>query len=296
MALSPSSVSRFPCIRSREESCEMSWGELGVDVGIEYRKFDDVASEAIKYYVYALRDPRDGSVFYVGKGRRNRWFDHIKDSVKDADRSSLKLERIRQIESAGLRVDVFIVRHGISSEKVAFEIEAAVIHAYRLLERSSGERLVDLTNIAEAHHPERGLAHIDIVQSLFNAPKAPEITVPAALFRIPRLWYPEMTSADLRDATTGWWSERTVKKRKHVARYAFSVSRGVIRGVYQINESDWRQRVKGDRDWEHDVGKRPRWGFPDCKDAPEMSHFLNTSVKHLFKKGDQNPIKFVNCG
>lgn len=43
-----------------------------------YEKFDDVAASKIGWYVYALRDPRDETVFYVGKGQKNRWFEHIK--------------------------------------------------------------------------------------------------------------------------------------------------------------------------------------------------------------------------
>jgi hypothetical protein len=86
-----------------------------------------------------------------------------------------------------------------------------------------------------------------------------------------------------------------VKNGKEKAEYAFGISSGIIRGVYRIDRSMWRERREGDRDWEHDLGKKPKWGFPDCVPAPEMSHFLDTSVKHLFKKGDQNSVKFLNC-
>lgn len=56
-----------------------------------------------------------------------------------------------------------------------------------------------------------------------------------------------------------------------------------------LSTSTWgeiRDRRKGDREWEHDLGKkRPRWGFPDgCMPATELSDdFLDTSVKHLLK-------------
>lgn len=260
-----------------------------------YRKFDDIAEAAIGYYVYALRDPRDGSVFYVGKGQRNRWYEHILEARTTTGEASLKLDRIRQIEASGHKVDAFIVRSGISSETFAYEVEAAVIHAYRLVQKSGADTGIDLTNIAEVHHPEKGLAHVEVMQTLFNAPRAPNIDVPAALFRIPRLWYPEMSALELKDATSGWWSPRSVKNGMKVAQYAFAVNRGIVRAVYKIDQSLWRERVEGDRDWEHDIGKKPRWGFPDCVEATDMDKYLNTSVKHLFKQGEASPVKFLNC-
>jgi hypothetical protein len=33
-------------------------------------------SDSLAYYVYLLIDPRDGKVFYVGKGKGGRCFDH----------------------------------------------------------------------------------------------------------------------------------------------------------------------------------------------------------------------------
>ena len=264
---------------------------------MSYAKFDDLAASQIGYYVYALCDPRDKKIFYVGKGKGNRWYDHIHhaQSLGEIDANSLKLSKIKEIELAGLEVEPFIIRMGISSEKVAYEIEAAVIHAYRLLTKAGNNEGVELTNLAEVHNPERGLAHVSIVQSLYNAPRAPEITDPAVLLRLPKLWYPEISQNDLREITSGWWHRNHVLNGKRKARYAFAVSRGIVRAVYSINESMWRERQPEDRDWQDDIGKSPRWGFPDCEIAPEMSHFLNTSVKHLFKPGHQSPAVFVNC-
>ena len=45
-------------------------------------KFSAEVCGAIGYYVYRLVDPRDGSTFYVGKGKGNRVFDHVKQALK----------------------------------------------------------------------------------------------------------------------------------------------------------------------------------------------------------------------
>lgn len=90
----------------------------------------------------------------------------------------------------------------------------------------------------------------------------------------------------------GWWPYRKVQEN---AKYAFAVSNGVIREVYRINS--WRERREGDRDYKRNDRSKPRWGFPDgCAVASEMSHYVNKSVKHLFKTGDQTVNKFINCG
>lgn len=40
--------------------------------------FSKEVQKELKYYVYGLIDPRNGKVFYVGKGNGNRVFEHIK--------------------------------------------------------------------------------------------------------------------------------------------------------------------------------------------------------------------------
>jgi hypothetical protein len=257
---------------------------------MKYEKFDDVAAKKIKFYVYALVDPRTNKVFYVGKGKKNRWYDHIDSANKPKPKEdlSLKLSTIAEIHKSGNKVGVHLIRHGIASETVAYEIEAAVIHAYRLM----GKVDVDLTNIAEVHNPEHGLMGVGLAQSIYNAMPAPKIVEPVVILKISQNWYPDMPAEELMETTTGWWQYRKVQEN---AKYAFAVSSGVIREVYRIKS--WRERREGDRGYKRSDRSKPRWGFPDgCEVAPEMSHYLNKSVKHLFKTGDQTVNKFINCG
>lgn len=254
--------------------------------------FSHIVAERIGWYVYALRDPRDRRVFYIGKGKGNRVFQHAKaelDAVDGASMSS-KLETIRGIRQAGLEVDAYILRHGILTERQAYEVEAAVIDILLLTSPELDNSLFVLTNLVRGwNHATRGLVHVDVVTSVYDAPPAPAITEPSMIFRIPRLWTPQMPAGVLYEATQGWWK---VGPRRDAARYAFSVSKGVVRAVYRIN--CWRERREGDRDWQHDLGKRPRWGF-DGSPAPEMHQYINTSVAHLFVRGEAGVVKYVNC-
>ena len=79
---------------------------------------------AARYYVYELVDPKDGTVFYVGKGQGDRLLDHGMASDKSNKR---KLNKINKIG-----------RKNVIRRKVAmfWDEQAAYIH--------EAERIVDL--------------------------------------------------------------------------------------------------------------------------------------------------------
>jgi hypothetical protein len=83
----------------------------------------------VSYYVYELIDPRDKSVFYVGKGTGKR-IDHHELEARRG-RVSRKCDRIREIESAGLLVAKRKVKQ-FSDEVEAYLFEADHIEALGL--------------------------------------------------------------------------------------------------------------------------------------------------------------------
>jgi hypothetical protein len=243
--------------------------------------FSPFVQERLGFYVYLLSDPRDRKIFYVGKGKGNRIFAHAKDALAaDEQKPSDKLDRIRDIHRSGHQVAYELLRFGLN-EKTAFDVEAASIQLLGL---------DDLTNLVGGHHVSvTGRMTVDVAVSLFDAAPAPEITEPALLIKIPKLWYPAIPPEDLFEATAGWWA---IGERRNKAEYAMSVNHGVIREVYRIHS--WRKRKEGDREWQDDIGKKPRWGF-EGEVAENMAHYRNHSVRHLYKTGDRNPIRFINC-
>src|SRR5437016_1809595 len=143
--------------------------------------FSPYVQEQLRYYVYLLSDPRDGQIFYVGKGTGNRVFAHANAALDEAERTTDKLDRIREIHGAGLQVRHELLRFRLT-EQTAFEVEAAAIQLLKL---------DDLTNLVAGHHIERrGRMTSDVAISLFDAPPAEEITERALLIKIPKLWYP----------------------------------------------------------------------------------------------------------
>jgi hypothetical protein len=66
-------------------------------------------------YVYLLVDPRDGRIFYVGKGEGGRCFEHLAEARTtraDSRGDDTKLRTIREIEASGRAVRIDVLRHG----------------------------------------------------------------------------------------------------------------------------------------------------------------------------------------
>src|SRR5947209_7614576 len=88
-------------------------------------------SRRLKTYVYRLIDPRNGETFYVGKGRGNRVFAHVRaEEGLVGDELDNKLRRIREIRIAGFQPAHVIHRHGMDPA-TALEVEAALMDAYQ---------------------------------------------------------------------------------------------------------------------------------------------------------------------
>ena len=81
------------------------------------------------YYVYGLIDPRSKQIFYIGKGTKNRVFEHEKESLGSPDSEKLKLKTIADIKNAGFEVEKIIINSNLTEEE-AFAAEASLINAF----------------------------------------------------------------------------------------------------------------------------------------------------------------------
>lgn len=93
------------------------------------------------YYVYGLIDPRTNSIFYIGKGKNKRIYQHLKEKP-DLFSNIEKLNKINEIQESGFDVDFIYITTDLS-EEIAFFIEKTII--YRLGRKIFGEG--ELTNI-----------------------------------------------------------------------------------------------------------------------------------------------------
>ena len=130
-------------------------------------EFKQSVKEALAYYVYALIDPRDNRIFYIGKGKGNRVFQHAEATIEDKTRD-LKFDTIRSIKSEGKDVMHYIIRHNLE-EREAFIVESTLID---ILTYSKFNHNNQLTNLIAGHHQwDEGIKSIDEINALYDCSK-----------------------------------------------------------------------------------------------------------------------------
>lgn len=109
-----------------------------------------------RFYVYHLIDPRNGQVFYVGKGVGNRVKQHVRNAVRGVVDNAPKHRRIIEIIESGHRVVESVVLANIT-EEAALRIEREMIADMR----ESG-----LTNISGGNVTNNEKAHQQALTAL----------------------------------------------------------------------------------------------------------------------------------
>jgi len=180
-----------------------------------------------EFYVYALIDPRNGQLFYIGKGTGNRVFSHEAESNKSPQSEKAKLQRIREIEGAGLEVKRLVVNWGLT-ENEAFAAEATLINLISHLSVDT------LTNIVSGHHVHKSLT-VEEFELLYGAqPLAPsDIRHNIMVIKINQRYHRDMSARELYDAVRGIWraSLKTINGKN--IEYVFGVYHQLIVAVYK---------------------------------------------------------------
>lgn len=196
--------------------------------------------------MYRLIDPRNGETFYVGKGKNDRLFEHVKELKleKGQDEESAKLKRIRAIRAEGFEVGHIIHRHGME-DRVAGEVEKALLDAYP-----------GLTNVAR--DPEFGVAHVAQLNIRY-------VARPLVVKHEVMVIYisGEMENLGVYDAARYAWF---VRKKRAEGRLVLAEDRGVVVGVFKPVE--WIPASKENF---------PELWQPSHVDSHKKKAFLSTS-------------------
>lgn len=237
-------------------------------------KFSAEVTSKLKCYVYRLVDPRNGETFYVGRGKGNRVFDHVRGELTaNDDGLSHKLKRIREIRVDGFEVGHLIHRHGMD-DATAREVEAALIDGYPETHNEIGG----------AESDERGLMHAKQIVQRYEAQKA-VFRHKALMINVNRT---VLDQKNVYEAVRYAWKLDPSKARR--ADVVLAAQQGLIIGAFVA--TDWlpataknfpeRQEVHG------------RWGFVG-QEAPELIRkmYIGRRIPDRFRKrGAANPVRY----
>lgn len=243
---------------------------------MRHKTSDEFPSEVVSKvstYVYRLIDPRNGETFYVGKGRGNRVFSHVRAEAKlEGDEVDNRISRIREIQLAGFDVGHVIHRHGMD-EATAFEVEAALIDAYP-----------GLANAASGAGSDRGAMHAEEIIRRYSA-KPAKFSHRCVLITVNRT----VEDRPLYEATRYAWKMDIAKAKK--AELVLAVVRGLIVGAYVPEK--WMEATEANFPGRED---RPgRIGFSGAEADPVIANlYLGKRVPEEYRKlGAANPIRYT---
>lgn len=176
-------------------------------------------AEKLGYYVYLYIDPRDGKVFYVGKGKDDRCLHHL---FEDDDHA--KVKRIKDIFAAGLEPKIEILRHGLSSSEEAYLIESVTIEAYGL---------ENLTNITPGHGVSQfGRAELRDL-TIRYMPEEAKVVHKVIFLKLAQTYRKGMSPQELYEAARGVWNFNPTYASKYD--YAIIVYEGLVVEVFRTH-------------------------------------------------------------
>lgn len=211
----------------------------------EINEFSNDTIDKIGHYVYRLVDPRNGQTFYVGKGKGNRVFQHVRGAIDfydGVDKKEIdelndpnKLRIIQEIRELGLEV-IHIIQRWNLTEKEAFEVESALIDA-----------IPGLANIQSGHGSEYGVCNASELELRLSAKVYDEprdfgyMIIKVRWRRINEMTEEFGPANACYEATRGCWRISIPDIKKYP--YVLSVTDGLVKEVYKVNE--WH--IKGER-------------------------------------------------
>ncbi len=119
-----------------------------------------------------------------------------------------------------------------------------------------------------------------------------QITEPALLIRIAKLYKPGMNATQLWEATRGVWKTGIDREK---AEYVLSVANGVVQEVYKIGAWQPAGTASYTTRARSEVQIAGRWEFTgSVAHRTVRDKYIGKSIAHYFKRGNANPVNYVN--
>ncbi len=191
--------------------------------------------------------------------------------------SDPKLQRIKEIEVAGLEVAHVIHRHGIDTSRTAYEIEAALIDAYP-----------GLTNKVKGRgSKDHGSRHVEEIIDEYAGEEF-EVGEPLMVISIGRTFY---EFSNVYDAVRCCWKVNVDKADRY--NLVLASVRGLIMGAYRPEK--WLPATKANFP-DLEEGAPVRWGFVgETAEAAVWNLYVRKRVPEQYR-GSQSPIRYCDPG
>ena len=241
------------------------------------KKLSPEVIKKLKWYVYLLSDPITQEIFYVGKGKGNRVFDHFK--LKQNDEKS---DKIKEIQSKGKEPKIEFLIHGIDDEITIKRIESSIID---LIDKKN------LTNkIGGYESSDFGRMELNQIIGKYSSKKV-TVKEKVLLIKLSKTFRYNMSEIELYDYTRGIWI--ISEDRRQEIDYVFCVYDGIVQETYNV--LSWFPggssfNVRNDKEeWK----KHERWEFVGNISHEMRKKYKHKSVEHYFTKGSRNPVRYT---
>jgi hypothetical protein len=249
------------------------------------KKFSSPVIKELKYYVYIYSNPINDEIFYVGKGKGDRIFQHL-----DEESETHKAKYLKELKSQGIQPKLEILIHGLDEEETALRVESAIID------------LIGVKNLTNKQSGYRSAAFgrmtLTQITALYDKQKV-DVDDPAILIRINKAFRYSMSEMELYEYTRGKW--KLDPKRAQKAKYGIAVFEGIVQEVYEIlnwYEAGTTFSLRAENEY-NELDVKERWLGRQEFIGNIAPHYIRNkyrfkSVEHYFQRGNANPIMYQN--
>lgn len=197
----------------------------GIDALNPQRNFDLLQAQKLGNYVYALKDPRDNKIFYVGQGVSDRVFSHFGEAeglLNGNAAYSSKRARIIDVWSDGESVEWVILAHQLPAESMD-HVESSILNA---LEISQNGHCLNIVG-----GPNSSFLTSGDIKALGAKVVGPDLRI-ERLFIFPIHNALSTSSDNVYQATRASWKVNS--KYNSLESYAVGVKNGISIGGFKI--------------------------------------------------------------
>ena len=173
--------------------------------------------------------------------------------------------------------------HGIEDEETAFRVESSIIDLIgigKLTNKQVGWKSATF-----------GRMSLEQIISTYSKQKI-DIIEPSMFIRINQMFRYSMSEMELYDYTRGQW-KINVERAKN-AKYAFAIYDGIIQEVYSVYTWIEAGKILNTRIDKHIPEDRFEF-IGNIAEEEIRNKYKYKSVEHYFKRGNANPIMYLNC-